>query len=212
MGKTSSTGSFQQSFLDLLFGALGAVVLLFILISITSGPPPRPLDPVSRHISWSIVSEELPTTNFALYFAGRDKEGTPVYSRLDLSAVGEETFTKEKLTRNSSLGLVTSERMEVNGKAVQKVTVEVPSDDRWISNLALEVQFEQKPTKGMTVTVEATPGNILIDGINPKEFSSGELGNCLRIETIVELKEENGGLLPFMDPSNFNAKFTESIQ
>ena len=29
--------------------------------------------------------------------------------------------------------------------------------------------------------------NILIDGINLKEFSGGELGNCLKIETVVEL-------------------------
>ena len=217
MRRTSSLGSFRQSFLDLLFGSLGAVVLLFILISITSGPPPRPMTPVSRCLSWSIISEELPATNFALFFPGRSKEGTPDPAndvRLDEPSTGEEAFTTETITRNSCLGAVSSERLNVNGRVVQRISVEFPSDDRWISDLALDVRFEKKPSKETTIIVEATPGDISMENgsktdRNQKTFLGGDLGNRLRIETVIELKEEGSGLLPFMDASGFNVEFKD---
>lgn len=222
----SSAGSFQQSFLDLLFGTLGAVVLLFVLISITSGPPPRPLTPVSRYISWKISSEELPAADFALYCPRYAEDGI-----LDLKksvplvknpTAGEWDYTKQNIKRTSSFGRdVSFERLSED---VLQITVEVPSDDLWVPNLALFVWFEQELVKRPTVTVEATPGDIskspeesaetseeLLDGdsekINEKEASGAELGNCLRIETSIELKEVGDSLVPFMDASKFIVEF-----
>ena len=60
MKKNSTVGSFQTSFLDVLFGALGAFVLMFMLLYISSAAPTRPLAPVSRFVIWSIKSENLP--------------------------------------------------------------------------------------------------------------------------------------------------------
>ena len=203
MRRSSSAGSFQQSFLDLLFGTLGAVVLLFVLISITSGPPPRPLTPVSREISWEIASsEEMPAADFELRL--------PDYT--DLSVLGpriddypvdsEVVYTKEeKVERGVRNGLkISSERLidEDEEKDVIRITLEVPSDKAWETDLVLLVRFEQKLTSKPTVTVEAAPGDIskspaepaengeadrvgISEKINEKEPSGDELGACLRI-------------------------------
>ena len=230
MRRTSSAGSFQQSFLDLLFGTLGAVVLLFLLISITSGPPPRPLTPVSRQISWKIDSEKLPAADFALYFPAYTEDGILDLMksiRLDEKPVaGEVVYTKDEIiTRHSSFGRDVS--LERLNEDVLQITAEVPSDDRWVTNLVLVVRFEQNLLKKPTVTVEATPGDISQSPeepgetveevssrkkLNEKEPSGTDLGNCLIIETSIELKEVGDGLLPFMDASKFIVGFDREIQ
>ncbi len=48
------------SFLDVLFGALGAVLILFIIMLSMSGAPPRQRSPIHRTLNWTFV---LPDTN-----------------------------------------------------------------------------------------------------------------------------------------------------
>ena len=227
MRRSSSAGSFQQSFLDLLFGTLGAVVLLFVLISITSGPPPRPLTPVSREISWTISSEKIPATDFALYLPTDTGSGA-FGPRIDgYSGDGEAVYTMEEVRRRTDCGFeVSSKHLSED---VMQVTAEVPSDDDWEKDLVLVVRFEQKLSKRPTVTVEATPGDIskspeksaetdesapdgILKKVNEKEPSGNELGNCLRIETSIELRDVGDCLLPFMDASKFKVEFDGETQ
>lgn len=230
MRRSSSAGSFQQSFLDLLFGTLGAVVLLFVLISITSGPPPRPLTPVSREISWEIVSsEELPAADFALYLPDYTEAGA-LGPRIDDPVDGEVVYTKEEKVERSVRNIlkISSERLtnENEEKDVIRITLEVPSDKAWEKELILLVRFEQKLSAKPTVTVDAAPGDIskspdepakngeadrvgISEKINEKKPSGDELGACLRIETSIELKEVGDGSLPFMDASKYKVEFYE---
>ena len=210
MRRRHFTGSYQQSFLDLLFGALGSVVLLFILMIIASGSSSPSLTPIPRVITWKIESERLPATRVALYRLDNKEfpsnEGALLYadSPSDFKVFTGESPSEPETTPN---GVLSWKRSYENNKVVLEFKLEVEEDKYWTPALALEIQFDQKPQEDITVTVEASPGQKAAREKVLPVVNLDDLKKYLRIETVVNLEdaadEEGGGKLPLIEAADF---------
>lgn len=185
------------SFLDVLFGALGAVLILFIIMLSMSGAPPRIRTPMNRTLHWNfILPDENPIDieissiddennidhKGSIYSADQVKsDATEIIDQrvIGLISIKRESILDEKRNRISSLSVV----VEVEDESIMELgmclLIELKNAKNPGSSIPTLAKFYVSPS-------EETPKTIDKNGIN----------GASRFLCNFELYEVDNGLMP----------------
>jgi hypothetical protein len=147
MRKIHTTGNTSFSFLDLLFGSLGAVVVLLIITLSIAGPPERIRDHVKRTIEWKIITKKDGVTNVKV-----------------IKLPNAELFSLEindKLPEQSSLFILRTKKITLNEKQSEYTFSLVfrGDDDEWDPSFDFFLELSGKaPFELYSASVTALPG------------------------------------------------------
>lgn len=193
------------SFLDVLFGALGAVLILFIIMLSMSGAPPRPRSSIHRTLNWKFdLPDEKPISVQIFYCYGKIDDTGEIAkdSKLktcpmtELYTINTSSSIKEQIDK----GILKINRELRSGedkiaKSSLNVSIVIHEDDSvWSSGLCLLVKISDEansnsriPESAMfTITPSMEPASLIE---SPKE------ANFL---CKFHLKEVNDGMMPFV--------------
>lgn len=202
-------GKMKLSFLDLIFGALGAVLLLFCILLSMSGAPLKEGVPANRIVVWEVTyPENIPADLTAEIFACVDS-----LDNLDepktLESVSEKAFNcvnPDEQPFKTEIGFVTvnrSEEVESNSnlkKNVITITLELTlEDEAWIDSLTLKMNSKQCESSKVSIMPSDSKNKVPqiekkdIDKFNAENPNSSDL-YFLCYAKLAE--SEDGGKLP----------------
>lgn len=202
-------GKMKLSFLDLIFGALGAVLLLFCILLSMSGAPLKEGVPENRFIVWEVTCpENIPADLTAEIFACFDSLDD-LNEPKTLDSVSEIAFNcvnPDEEPFKTEIGFVTVRRRdEVDKESNLKkniitITLELTlNDEAWIDSLTLKMNSKQ--CESSKISIMPCDSNNEVPQINKTDIeifnAENPNSNDLYFLCIAKLAEsENGGLLP----------------
>ena len=182
----------QLSGLDLLFGALGATLFLYILIMSMAGVPKKKGLPVHRVYNWEFVlSDEAPIEAelFLTEIWDKGKEQNPPVPKICLQKLMCESGSSKPVSV-STLGQITTSLEEIPGIAPKKkLKVELIlalNDNNWLNYLELDLH---------SVTWEKASFSIF-PGSQTEERVNTNRTNITRFYCSSKLKEIGDGYMP----------------
>ena len=141
------TGNGSFSFMDLLFGTLGAVVLLLIITLSLSGPPEKIRDRAQRTIEWKIVADKGGIAKVSILIYGQEIMEADVGETLLSKTINFFTLTTEGKTLGNGLS-----------EYSMAVTCDTDEDFDMLSNMSLRFGNDYVPFRVNSANVSISPG------------------------------------------------------
>lgn len=189
--KKRKTGNGSFSFMDLMFGTLGAVVLLLIITLSLAGPPERIRDQVERAITWNIVAQR-----------GVISKVNILDGDSDLVQGGREIGKTEQSEEIMSfVTLTTSSRLLDNEKSEYTIVLAIGKDELLEQMSELVLKFEGNvafEVYSASVYIAPDSGN-RGKGVIPKENIPPPVPRTqyeLALKLELNEKEGNDGKMP----------------
>lgn len=205
----------KLSFLDLVFGALGAVLLLFCILLSMSGAPLQKGTPLNRTIVWEFTyPEEIPS----------DLQAEILYCPVEIHDLNDE-IELEPILEGKTLNCVSPDGQPIHTEIGNVTVMRRPAPDRknpgvnnniitvymevtmgddgwtgWIDSLTLSFNSRQWKSSKVTITPsgkESEKEFDYSDFVNEQDSNDGS--NDVYILCKSKLIDEDGGLLPFIE-------------
>jgi hypothetical protein len=177
------------SFLDLLFGSLGAVVLLLIITLSFSGPPPKIRDQAERTIEWNIVTSQEGINDFQIFLL-------PEKKNLFSGTFNGETYAPQSKQEISYFSFDAKKIIEPNAsQIIYSFLLTYGGDDGDWNPLAFLLLI-----KGTTNFTIYKANVAVLPGTNEARCEIGipkeRKNNQFCFESEFELKDEDDGKMP----------------
>jgi hypothetical protein len=174
-----TTGNTSLSFLDLLFGSLGAVVVLLIITLSIAGPPERIRDQVKRTIEWEIITNSNALTTVKI----TKSPGAELF-KLNL--------TTGKLPPDDSFPFSLKTNKETLSENRSKYTFSLTfsgDDDEWQDSFNFLLELGGNTLHSASVTV--SPGGD--ESSKNIAIKPNTLKNYYKLQTSIALSDKDGG-------------------
>lgn len=199
MQKKSSS---NLSFLDVLFGALGAVLILFIIMLSMSGAPPRLRTPINRSYKWEFtfpddVSFSKTPLIGEILICNDNLDQIELDTPLNMTPISGKGFDCSATSEKPLLidiGLVSVQHIidTINRKNIVIVNLELTiEDESWIETLILKLNSNQWEKSKITISPgETSFSSKTIENANPNDEESFILSKVKLVDV------DEGGKMP----------------
>lgn len=205
----------RLSFLDLVFGALGAILLLFCILLSMSGAPLRKGTPLNRTIVWEFTYPDNIPSDLQAEILYCPVDIPDSITSIALVPISEgktlNCIAPDEKPIQTEIGNVTIERQKTpdekkpgSYKNIITITLEVTIGDAewtgWVDSLTLKLNSRQWKSSKITILPSGKDSEKTIEnsdfGTNP-DLNNGS--NDVYILCKSKLIEEDGGLAPCIE-------------